>query len=242
MESLGSILKKIAAKNTRLTERRESSENALPTPITCPRCNDFGWVQRRGANREVIPCRCNPPKPIGQGRGFDTFKPIPGTQTMVAAAQEFVAGTGPPGLTIVGKNGCGKTHIMEAIANAMHDNGRHPGYIFLPDFLANLRSSFEPESDWKYSDLWKRWSSMDVLLLDDLKDDGRPTPWAIEQVERIVDVRYRESKPYVVSTNGTLDSIMRGWSRRLADRIFDERSTAVRVVYNTAISYRTGKA
>lgn len=160
---------------------------------------------------------------------------------MVTAAQSFASSTGPPALTIVGKNGCGKTHILEAIASAMQASGTAASLIFIPDFLARLRSSFEPESDWKYHDVWEWWATTKVLLLDDLKHDGRPTPWAVEQMERIIDTRYRGLRPYVVSTNGSVDTIARVWGNRLADRLFDERSGTVRVVFNTAPSYRTGK-
>lgn len=248
MQSLGEILRKMQARTTS-NEPQESSGSDSPPQATCPRCHGQRLVIVKGRriatgvdSVPIVGCDlCNPRPPIGQSRSFESFKMVPGTEAMIQAAHAFIDGTGPPGLTFIGKNGCGKTHIMEAIANSMRDAGRAPVYIFMPDFLARLRGTFEPESDWRYEDLWSRWANCDVLLLDDVKDDGRPTPWAVEQVERIIETRYNGLRPYVVSTNGTIDSIASVWGRRLADRLFDEFSGAVAVVYNTAPSYRTGR-
>jgi len=165
---------------------------------------------------------------------------------MVAVAQDFADSLDSvdliPGMTIVGQNGNGKSHIVEAVANRAIQHGKSPAYVFIPDFLDQLRSSFDPENDLQYARLWEWWSGTDLLILDDLKHDGRPTPWAIEQIERIVDLRYRKRLPYIVTTNGTLASIEAVWHRRLADRLFDEHSGTVQVVYNTAPSYRTRKS
>lgn len=185
---------------------------------------------------------CNPPGVVGQGRTFEDFLPAPGTEEMLDAARNFAAGLPPPGLTLAGSPGCGKTHLLEAIAAAMRRPQVSVRYVFLPDFLDRLRASFSPGAEVGYEDLWDSWAEADVLLLDDLTDGGRPTPWAVGQVERIIDTRYRQGQPYVVTTNGTLASIAETWSRRLADRLFDEWSGAVRVVFCSAPSYRTGRA
>lgn len=259
MDSLGDILRRMMKNRTtpsseppknRLPDKGESTSDPATVAPPCPTCSGTREVWPGGTtlsynvNKPVIPTRCPVcwhPTPIGQGRTFTGFEAVSGTDAMIAAASNFAAGNPPPGLTIIGKPGCGKTHILEAIANAMQQPNHIPVYIFMPDFLEQLRSTFEPESDWRYQDLWNRWANADVLLLDDLSDTARPTPWAVGQIERIVDKRYREAHPYVITTNGAFGSIARIWGYRIADRLFDEGSGTVQVVYNTAPSYRTGK-
>ena len=252
MEDLGTILRRITSKGPS-TERLESKRKEWAAAVKvepCQRCNGDGFLTKgfsTGQTPDGRPCPdCNPRLLLGQGKSFADFEPVPGTEQMVIAAKFFAESLGSleliPGLTIVGQNGNGKTHIVEAVANAAIGQGKSPAYVFIPDFLDQLRSSFDPENDLQYTRLWEWWSSADLLILDDLKHDAKPTPWAVEQIERIIDWRYRKALPYIVTTNGTLDSIQAVWRRRVADRVFDERSGSVTVVYNTAPSYRTGKA
>ena len=252
MEELKKVLERLG---TQLPKPQPSSKPTTQLDSrgrpegSCPRCTGTQWlaselkqVMSGKMDQELYPCpRCNPPAPIGQGRTFAGFEAVLGTVELVEAAMEFARVDGSRWLTIVGQNGVGKTHILEAIGTEMRRAGQHPQYVFLPDFLDRLRSSYNPDSDSVYEDLWQMWADAEILLLDDLSDTAKPTPWAIGQVERIVDGRYRHGAPYVITTNGNLERIAVTWGRRLADRVFDTRSGAVRVIYTHAASYRTGQ-
>lgn len=81
-----------------------------------------------------------------RGKTFATFdSAVTGVGVAVGAAQAFA--DNPDGfLTLVGNPGCGKTHLAQAIGNALQAGGFEVVWSTAPDALRLLRSTFDQTS------------------------------------------------------------------------------------------------
>jgi len=119
-------------------------------------------------------------------------------------------------LVLQGPNGCGKTHLAAAIGNYQIQQGRPVMFIFVPDFLDHLRSAFSPESKITYDELFERVKTTPLLILDDFGEQAS-TPWAQEKLYQLINYRYNERLPMVVTTCLSLEEIETRISSRLVD-------------------------
>ena len=159
----------------------------------------------------------------------------------LAAAQAFARGeTQNHVLTLYGPHGGGKSHLLEAIGRDILSQNRWVKYVFAPDLLDALRSSYDPEAEDGFAKVYERYSLPEVLLLDDLGAE-KTSEWAVEKLTRLVDERYRAGKLMAVGTNLSEESLAEKLSPRLADRIFDRRTGSVEVGYLDDASHRTGR-
>ncbi len=159
----------------------------------------------------------------------------------LAFTQAYAAGQiENPWLILAGSLGWGKTHLAVAILNWRID---HPGdgppgkYVNCPDFLAALRQGID---DGGFEDTLVLYREVPLLLLDDLGAEyqrrrGDEVSWADEQIYRVMDYRYREKMPTIVTTNTPLDRV----TPRLRDRLSDRALVSVFAL--DLPSYRTGE-
>ena len=100
-------------------------------------------------------------------------------------------------MVLVGPSGSGKTHLAAAIANEALENDRPVLYISAPDLLDHLRSSFAPNSELAYDEMFEHVRNAPLLILDDLGTQSA-TPWAKEKLEQLLNHRYGSRLPTVV--------------------------------------------
>lgn len=122
-------------------------------------------------------------------------------------------------LVFMGRNGCGKTHLAAAIANYQLQKGKPVIFVFVPDFLDHLRSTFSPESKVTYDELFERVKKAPLLILDDLGEQAS-TPWAQEKLYQLINHRYNDRLPTVITTCLTLENMETRIGSRLADPRF----------------------
>lgn len=146
----------------------------------------------------------------------------------------------PTTLVLQGLNGLGKSHLLEAIGRDMLTMAFKVKYVFVPDLLDKLRDTYDSKNEDSLELVMERYKAPDVLLLDDITEK-RVTPFAVAQIERLVDERYRNRRLMVVATNLSDQQMADIWSYRLADRLFDEGTGQVKVVRLSGPSYRTGR-
>ncbi|MDQ3549169.1 MAG: ATP-binding protein [Chloroflexota bacterium] len=120
-------------------------------------------------------------------------------------------------LVLVGEYGCGKTHLAAAIANFMlqEREAGSPVFAVVPDLLDYLRTTFDPDSEVSYDDRFSALRGAPLLILDDLGTENT-TPWAREKLFQIINHRYNERSPLVVTTND-LDRVDPRIRSRLCD-------------------------
>jgi len=109
-------------------------------------------------------------------------------------------------LVLEGKYGSGKTHLAAAIANARLAQGEQVIFITVPDLLDYLRSAYAPNAEDTYDSLFDKVKNAYLLILDDLGAEN-PSQWAQEKLFQLLNHRYVNRMPTVITTNVALDRL-----------------------------------
>lgn len=127
-------------------------------------------------------------------------------------------------LLIQGGYGCGKTHLAAAIANFAVSLSVPTLFITVPDLLDSLRFAYDdPEAT--FEERFMEIRQAPLLVLDDFGTQNA-TPWAQEKLFQILNYRYINRLPLVVTTNLSLEEI----EERIRSRLLDpELVTIVRI-------------
>jgi DNA replication protein DnaC len=233
-----------------------SDDAVLPEAPVCPRCRGTGFLRfdvpvgdPNFGKLEVCGCRT---REIAAGRAarfrelshlgpllskrFETFHPEKGASaysrdaltTALRIAREYAANPGN-WLVLTGPSASGKTHLAAAITNELHDRQEGALWVFVPDFLDHLRTTFNPQSEVTYDDLFNTVRDAPVLVLDDLGAHSS-SPWAEEKLYQILAHRYDARLPTVITTAKLLDS----FDGRIRSRLTDPDASRVVAVVGYA--------
>jgi DNA replication protein DnaC len=152
---------------------------------------------------------------------FETFSPdIPGVRRAYLRALEYAKR--PQGwLVLFGNYGAGKTHLAAAIANVALRRQTRVLFTIVPDLLDHLRSTFGPSSEVEYDDRFEMIREVPLLILDDLGTENT-TPWAREKLFQIINYRYNDALPTVITSNRKPEDIDPRIFSRMSDRALCE--------------------
>jgi len=121
-------------------------------------------------------------------------------------------------LLLEGGYGCGKTHLAAAIANDSVNKGIPTLFITVPDLLDSLRFAYaDPETT--FEQRFEEIRGASLLILDDFGTQNA-TGWAQEKLFQIINYRYINKLPTVITTNLMLDEIEGRIRSRLQDDEF----------------------
>ncbi len=123
------------------------------------------------------------------------------------------------GLYFCGGVGTGKTHLAVAVMNDLIRRERVPSlFVTVPELLDNLRGAYnDPAKD---LDEWmEAVKNADLLILDDLGSE-KPTLWVQERLFVIINHRYRETLPTLITSNTGPKDLPAQLGERTASRIF----------------------
>ncbi|WP_029215540.1 ATP-binding protein [Kallotenue papyrolyticum] len=226
---------------------------SAPSAPSCPRCGGTGFLRYDvpyGDPRfgQLVPCGCKTQEIAARradkyrelsrmgllaDKRFETFRLDRGVsafnrdalQVALRIAERYAAA--PQGwLVLTGPSGCGKSHLAAAIANAILARNEGALWVFVPDFLDHLRTTFSPSSDISYDELFATVRDAPVLILDDLGAHSS-SPWAEEKLYQVLAHRYDARLPTVITTSRLIDS----FEGRIRSRLLDgELSRVVAVV------------
>ncbi len=141
---------------------------------------------------------------------------IPGARDAFLAARDYARN--PSGwLYLLGKYGCGKTHLAAAVANEAVSRGLHTYFAIAPDLLDHLRAAYDPAVASSYDSRFEAIRTVPLLIVDDLGTENT-TAWAREKLYQIFNHRYNYRLPTVITSNVELDSL----DPRIASRICDQ--------------------
>lgn len=118
-------------------------------------------------------------------------------------------------LLITGDYGTGKTHLAAAIANQAVELGLPSIFITVPDLLDSLRYTFGGENE-SFEQRFTEIRKAPLLVLDDFGTQNA-TEWAQEKLFQIINFRYSNQLPLVVTSNLSLGQMDGRLSSRLSD-------------------------
>lgn len=121
-------------------------------------------------------------------------------------------------LFLHGPAGTGKTYLAATAVNALLGAKIQARYEYVPDLIDRLRAG---QADNSYGEEIARLKGVQVLVLDDL-NATRSTEWAEGEVLKLIDWRYRERGPLLVTTNVQLEDIEPRTLDRLCDRFLSK--------------------
>jgi DNA replication protein DnaC len=133
-------------------------------------------------------------------------------------------------LLLQGDYGCGKTHLAAAIANFSVSIGVPSLFITVPDLLDSLRFAYQ-DPDATFESRFEEIRNVPLLVMDDFGTQNA-TPWAQEKLFQIINYRYINHLPLVVTTNLSLRDI----EGRIRSRLEDPE--LVTIVHILATDYR----
>jgi len=238
-----------------LSINKNSDDAAHPEAPTfrCAICQDAGWVRFDAEPGDpkfgmLIPCICTTERQ--QARlsqeldrlsnleslrhlTFESFDASQrGTESAFMIAREYARAT-DGWLVLHGGVGVGKTHLAAAIANAYASRNVQASVYFrvVPDLLDQLRATFDPETGVAYDERFQQIRNANLLVLDDLGTENS-TAWASEKLFQLINHRYNEQLPTVITSNARLDRI----EDRVISRMLDSRLS--RYLFIEAEDYR----
>ncbi|MBI2757428.1 MAG: ATP-binding protein [Chloroflexi bacterium] len=118
-------------------------------------------------------------------------------------------------LLLSGGYGCGKTHLAAAVANFAVGMGVPTLFLTVPDLLDTLRFAYN-DQDTTFEQRFDEIRNAKLLVLDDFGTQNA-TGWAQEKLFQIVNYRYINKLPTVMTTNLALDEIEARIRSRLSD-------------------------
>jgi DNA replication protein DnaC len=129
------------------------------------------------------------------------------------AALEFA--NAPDGwLVLVGGVRCGKTHLAAAIKNERDKFGQPTLFMTVPDLLDYLRATYAPTSDVTYDRGFEAIRNAPVLILDDYGAHSS-TQWAEEKLFQLLNYRFNDRLPTVITSNLPLEAPPSGQVQQL---------------------------
>lgn len=167
----------------------EANQITYLKPSICKSCMD---ALNRQANDDCrqreLKARGIPPR--YRGATFDSFRPVtPSQQAALEAARDHAG----EGVMLLGKAGCGKTHLACAAIMAGPD-----GSLFAntAELLDDVRRGFDGAG----SRLFERALRSPLLALDDLGAEA-VTDWVRDRLYTLINHRWDHCLPLIVTTN-----------------------------------------
>lgn len=163
---------------------------------------------------------------------FANFRLMKGTQASLRAFKEIAAGASWHMLLVYGGTGSGKTHLCEALSIELIKRSIRAPVVEWPSVIRYIKSSFDSEVKGESKLIFKRYCEMSWLILDDVGMGGSGSAWEWGEFDEIINARFRDGLPTVVTTN--LDIT------KLPDRAVSRFRDAIkgRVVLNEGADYR----
>lgn len=147
-----------------------------------------------------------------QGKAFEVAKNY---------AEAFGANT-KNGLFFFGKAGAGKTHLAVSIARYIIEQKQIAvKFARVTDLLMDIRQTYNTDEYYRTEnelELLRKYSSVPLLILDDLGTE-KTTEWARQILYQIVDSRWIDDKPLIITSNLTLRELAERFDDRISSRV-----------------------
>lgn len=206
----------------------ESAESA-EKQYDCPKCKDkTGYIELKEHGEEWVVCKCvqwrKAQRMMKSSEITDAFKKLAfknfvteGKPQVIKDAYdcameyymdfEQIQNDRRNSIALLGQPGAGKTHLLTAISNSFIMKKNIP-VLYFPyvEGFNDLKDDFD-----KLEEKLDRMKSIDVLFIDDLfkPANGKPraTDWQVEQLYAVINHRYLNHKPIMISSELTVNEL-----------------------------------
>jgi DNA replication protein DnaC len=194
----------------------------------CPKCDGAQYVAARvneGALATAVPCECMPLEERARRAGIPqrfyaatiaSAERRKGQEEAIDFARRW---DGRRSVLLYGNNGTGKTRLGCGLLLSRLESGATARYIDAADLMDNLRARFGSDEESSQSYLF-HVSNEPLLMLDDVGSEQR-SDYTIERMATLINRRYNDEAPTVITTNLVHKEIAERYGRRLADRLYE---------------------
>ncbi|WP_338630437.1 ATP-binding protein [Clostridium baratii] len=201
----------------------------------CPACNGTGLVETK--ERVYRRCNCTEIQKLNglwekSGISFNDFdksfknfeawnkdiKIMKDIATSYYISYERIKTEKENSIMLCGNPGCGKTHLIIALANNFIKN-KEIEVIYMPyrDAVTKLKQNITDGE--QYQILMDKYKNCKILLIDDLFK-GKVTESDINLMFEIINHRYLKRLPVMISTEFTIDDLLE-FDEAIGSRIFE---------------------
>lgn len=135
---------------------------------------------------------------------------------------------GTPNLLLQGPTGAGKTHngyaALWGIVLHFARNGRRLG--FTKTTHADFNQAMRPATDGSHLDALAEFQTVDLLMFDDL-GAAQITDWSTDTLHRLIDARWADQRPMIVTTNLTASDLRDLLNERIVSRLLNSAQVAL---------------
>ncbi len=124
------------------------------------------------------------------------------------------------GLLIEGDVGRGKTFLAAAITNQLLENNIDTLFLVVPEFLEQLRYTYQENSSTNEGELMSRAANVPVLILDDLGAHNF-SDWTKNKIFTLINYRLNHQLPCVITSNLSIDELNDVIGSRTVSRIME---------------------
>ncbi len=152
-------------------------------------------------------------------RRFETFNVTPETKEAYDACVAFCDNFSDEsqGIRLTGNYGCGKTHLTASIIHRLAEQGIGGVFVVVPELLRAIRRGYNsPNED--SEKLISLAEEAPLLVLDDLGAE-KPSDWVREQLYIIINRRYENMLPTIVTTNCSTQELVERVGQRTVSRL-----------------------
>jgi DNA replication protein DnaC len=184
----------------------------------CEACLGSGWVvEVEDGRRKAHRCDC-----VQKRRGerllreaelpsrydhctFSGYEPATPTQKEALERAQYFVEAYPAvarGLLLLGRPGLGKTHLaVSALRELVLKKGVPGMFVDATHLMKRIQDSYNPGSGSREMEVLRPVQEAEVLVLDDLGGATPPSPWAKDTLFLILNARYNEQRPTIITSN-----------------------------------------
>lgn len=141
------------------------------------------------------------------------------------------------GFLFYGKPGNGKTFLSNCIANRLLSKMNPVICVSINALLERIRKTYSKWGQEGEDTILSALSMADLLIIDDLGTE-QDTDWSRSKIYNIIDNRYRNGLPMIISTNKSIEQLKNMYHERTIDRLLEICTP----IFNDSKSIRTEQA